>query len=285
MAKPIYIELHVRNQMIVGVHKLPRLIVEGSKQFVYLMIDFDEEWSDSSINVIFSHDSARRKTVSLAWHGEALEVPQELLVPGGMRISCVGHANDGEQRLTTHYMSDPIRIYRAGPLEGDEVQNAPAPLWEQTLAAVGSLGFLKTADRSSAVAAINEIFGLSIAQIEQDVVSDKENVITFTLQNGETKKFVIRNGSDGEQGPPGIPGSAGADGKSAYQYAVEGGYTGTEAEFASKMAAELPTVDATLTKSGQAADAAKVGDELRSLYEEIDILMHFSSSGSLPRGT
>ena len=29
-------------------------------------------------------------------------------------------------------------------------------------------------------------------------------------------------------------------GKSAYQYAVEGGYTGTETEFAAKMAAEMP---------------------------------------------
>ena len=32
----------------------------------------------------------------------------------------------------------------------------------------------------------------------------------------------------------------GADGKSAYQYAVEGGYTGTEAEFAAKLAEEMP---------------------------------------------
>ena len=295
MAKPIYIELHVRNQMIVGVHKLPRLIVEGSKQFVYLMIDFDEEWSDSSINVIFSHDSARRKTVSLAWHGEALEVPQELLVPGGLRISCVGHANDGEQRLTTHYMSDPIRIYRAGPLEGDEVQSAPAPLWEQTLAAVGSLGFLKTADRSSAVAAINEIFGLSIAKIEQDAVSDKENVITITLQNGETKKFVIRNGSDHakllnrdaddqhpisavsglraelddkqpkgsyltEETDPTVPAWAKQPEKPAY----------TAAEVHALPDTYTPPVDATLTQSGQAADAKATGDALRSLSEDID---------------
>lgn len=35
-------------------------------------------------------------------------------------------------------------------------------------------------------------------------------------------------------------GGGGADGKSAYQYAVEGGYTGTEAEFAAKMAEEIP---------------------------------------------
>ena len=60
----------------------------------------------------------------------------------------------------------------------------------------------------------------------------------------------------------------GADGKSAYQYAQEGGYTGTEAEFAERMAAEIPTVDSTLTKSGQAADAAAVGDRLSVLSED-----------------
>lgn len=35
-------------------------------------------------------------------------------------------------------------------------------------------------------------------------------------------------------------GAPGADGKSAYQYAQEGGYTGTEAEFAAKLAEEIP---------------------------------------------
>ena len=57
----------------------------------------------------------------------------------------------------------------------------------------------------------------------------------------------------------------GADGKSAYQYAVEGGYTGTEEEFAAKLAAEIPAVDATLTQSGQAADAKAVGDALAEM--------------------
>lgn len=36
-------------------------------------------------------------------------------------------------------------------------------------------------------------------------------------------------------------GAQGADGKSAYQYAVESGYTGTETEFAAKLAAEIPS--------------------------------------------
>lgn len=37
------------------------------------------------------------------------------------------------------------------------------------------------------------------------------------------------------------PGETGAGGKSAYEYAVAGGYTGTEEEFAKKLAAEYPT--------------------------------------------
>ena len=37
-----------------------------------------------------------------------------------------------------------------------------------------------------------------------------------------------------------VGGASGTDGKSAYQYAVEGGYTGTEAEFAAKLAEEIP---------------------------------------------
>ena len=52
---------------------------------------------------------------------------------------------------------------------------------------------------------------------------------------------------DGAAGPRG---PAGANGKSAYSYAVEGGYTGTEAEFAAKLAAEkLPNPNA-LTFTG-----------------------------------
>lgn len=79
-------------------------------------------------------------------------------------------------------------------------------------------------------------------------------------------------GLRGEKGDTGPQGPAGAVGKSAYQYAQEGGYTGTEAEFAAKLAEEIPTVDETLTEQGKAADAKATGDAIRSLSEEIDDL-------------
>lgn len=83
---------------------------------------------------------------------------------------------------------------------------------------------------------------------------------------------VGEKGDMGPAGPAGSDGQDGADGKSAYQYAVDGGYTGTEEAFAAKLAAETPTVDDTLTKSGQAADAAAVGEQLSNLSEEISNL-------------
>ena len=44
--------------------------------------------------------------------------------------------------------------------------------------------------------------------------------------------------SRGEKGDTGATGATGTDGKSAFSYAQDGGYTGTEAEFAAKLAAE-----------------------------------------------
>ena len=48
-------------------------------------------------------------------------------------------------------------------------------------------------------------------------------------------------GDTGAKGEKGDTGATGAGGKSAYQYAQDGGYTGTETEFAAKLAAEMPT--------------------------------------------
>jgi hypothetical protein len=47
------------------------------------------------------------------------------------------------------------------------------------------------------------------------------------------------NGDPGEPGADGQPGKDGANGKSAFEYAQDGGYTGSESEFASLLANTL----------------------------------------------
>ena len=55
--------------------------------------------------------------------------------------------------------------------------------------------------------------------------------------DAEQGKYV---GIPAIKGLKGDTGATGVAGKTAYQYAVEGGYTGTETEFAAKLAAEMP---------------------------------------------
>ena len=74
---------------------------------------------------------------------------------------------------------------------------------------------------------------VGIQSVEQTATSTEDggaNIITVTKTDGTSSTFTVKNGSKGSTG------ATGADGKSAYQYAQESGYTGTETEFAEKLA-------------------------------------------------
>ena len=66
-------------------------------------------------------------------------------------------------------------------------------------------------------------------------------------------------GPKGDTGATGQAGATGAAGKSAYQYAVEGGYTGTETEFAEKLAQEQLTGTIWTLTPTQVYDAVSAG--------------------------
>lgn len=96
--------------------------------------------------------------------------------------------------------------------------------------------------------------GVGIESVEQTTTSTEDggvNVVTVTKTDGEKYTFEVRNGSKGSKGDKGDKGDTGEkgadgytpqkgvdyyDGKSAYQYAQDGGYTGTEEEFAKELA-------------------------------------------------
>lgn len=99
------------------------------------------------------------------------------------------------------------------------------------------------------------VAGLLGKDIQSAAINDSGHLI-LTLTDGTTLDAGVAKGAQGATGP------AGADGKSAYQYAQDGGFTGTESEFSARMAAEIPTVDTTLSEAGKAADAKAVGDAL-----------------------
>lgn len=82
----------------------------------------------------------------------------------------------------------------------------------------------------------------------EERMDELENTVSVEGVAKAVEEYLTVNppqaGATGPQGPKGEKGDTGPTGdtgKSAYAYAVEGGYTGTEAEFAAKLAEEMPT--------------------------------------------
>lgn len=74
--------------------------------------------------------------------------------------------------------------------------------------------------------------GVGIAKIEQtqtSTVSSGVNIVTVTLTDSSTSTFQVRNGSAGGPGSPG---------KSAYQSALDTGYTGSESDWVKSLKGE-----------------------------------------------
>ena len=82
-------------------------------------------------------------------------------------------------------------------------------------------------------------------------------------EKGDTGAQGIQ-GIQGEQGPhgeTGATGAAGTDGKSAYEYAVDGGFTGTEEEFVAKLStAYLPLSGGAMTGAIDVSGTSQVLD-------------------------
>lgn len=76
-----------------------------------------------------------------------------------------------------------------------------------------------------------------VAQIQQ-AAANAEKMARSVREDADLGRLAGPAGSKGEKGDKGDKGDKGADGKSAYAYAVEGGYTGTEEEFTAKLAQE-----------------------------------------------
>lgn len=120
------------------------------------------------------------------------------------------------------------------------------------------------------------------------ITADGKATFNFTIPKGNTGAQggigpVGPTGATGSVGPTGNTGAigpTGASGKSAYAYALESGYTGTEEEFAEKLAqkADIPTAlpnpnaltikigSTTVTYDGSTAQTVTIADGTEVAY-------------------
>ena len=112
-------------------------------------------------------------------------------------------------------------------------------------------GVERTLNKGDNVAVINANYRISnTPDWKLDVLAGIENLDAYYTKTEINLKVSdleseIQEVSDSI--PEAVNGKDGKDGKSAYEYAQENGYTGTEAEFAQKIAQEIPTKTSDLT--------------------------------------
>lgn len=113
----------------------------------------------------------------------------------------------------------------------------------------------------------------------QSLISESGGGATFTpsVSADGTLSWTNNKGLTNPE-PVNIKGPQGADGKSAYQYAVESGYTGTETEFAEKLASGALIVRITDNNGTLTADKSYI--EIRdAIVAGIPVLVDYIGSG------
>lgn len=195
------------------------MLVAGTVNEYTARFTFDAAWDGYQRTAVFSCGDISREQLLT---DDACTVPWEVLVSNGyLRVGVYG-TKDGS-RLPTIWTERRLYINPgAGPTQEAE---APSPtLVEQLLGRMGDLSALKTEDKSSLVAAINEIFasggggGASVT----DAAINEDGHLIITLSTGETidAGYAVgpagapgAAGKDGQDGAPGKDGAAGAPGK------------------------------------------------------------------------
>lgn len=185
-------------------------LVSGSVEIYTAAFEFDAAWDGYAKTAVFTDDMGRSAEIALT--DNTCTVPWEIL-RAGKYIHIGIYGVNGDKRYPTIYTVNGLRVFE-GALPANPSQPPSPTEYEQLLSMIGDTAALKTTDKSSLVAAINEIYqagGGGKSVTDAQVNGDGDLIIT--LSDGTTINAGHVVGADGAQGPEGPQGPPGAEGE------------------------------------------------------------------------
>ena len=237
------IAIKIVNQVLQLPDPRPRLVA-GSVGVYAVTLDYDAQWDNAPVRVVVFDGGLCNKRISVQDTTGTVTIPPECIAHGAhgnwLQIGVLGFDGTGKLRITTRAMRDGLRIDPAGVSDSDVPQDPPTAtpgLWEQLVTDIGNLSDLQTVDKSSLVAAINEVWssGGSGGSSVTDAAINEDGHLIITLSSGEEidAGYAVGpagatgpQGPQGKQGPQGPAGPAGADGKDGAGMDITGAQVG-----------------------------------------------------------
>ncbi len=216
------VELKVTDQHL-AIRKLP-VIASGGQEEVELVFNFSDEWDDYIKMAVFTRvdDGDKLRSVKVILREDKCILPYEIYRnAGSFRVGAYGVF--GESVKTSTYIN--IEVAPGASDKGKEPQTVTPDIFAQYAELL--------AGENRAILAEMEAM---MDELTSECVSDEriaEAVSEYMAENSVSA------------------------GKSAYEYARDGGYTGTEEEFAEKLAAEYLTSESDPTVPNWAKQANK----------------------------
>ena len=262
-------------------------------------LEYSADFDGLTLTAVFTNG---KTTVDVLNPGNQCMIPHEVLDTVGTLVKVGIYATRGNELVIPTVYANIGTVLNGADPSGDVSADPTLPVWAQIQGIIGNLNDLNTEAKNTLVAAINEAAqtGSGSASIAMRVDG---GYVQYSTDNGKTWVNLIAEadlkgdkGDKGDKGADGAPGAkgdkgdtgptgpqgikgdtgaTGADGKSAYQYAQEGGYTGTETEFAKKLASGALIV--TITENNGTLSADKSYIEIRdAILAGIPVLVDYN---------
>lgn len=179
------INIDVENQKVavVGRHEL----AAGTVGLYGVRVRFDEEWEDLETILLTFIAPKVAKTIEYE-PGTVAEIPWEALADAGtLMVGVYGIKADGTRKNTT-FTQDQDNTMILNPAVSTSTTPSPSPsptpdIWTQIQLDMGKLTDLQTEDKSSLVAAINEIAAKSYDSVTKTYVDQRDQAVAHNAAN------------------------------------------------------------------------------------------------------